>query len=142
MKRAAKIAAGIAALLPVLGIAGLLSSRQICACGDAEMFWAGKLRVSPVTGDPQMVRARILEQLPPGSSVEQVMEFIREASQSPSLHRRCTQARREIACHYPVMTEWFGLKKRGFFVGFALDENGRVADAHVRGYVLWFREPV
>jgi hypothetical protein len=131
----------LAALLPVVAVAGLLSARSLCACGDPEMFWGGKLRMSPVSGDPQKLRAAIFEQLPPGSSAQEVGEFIQRASQSPVLHRRCNDSPREIACHFPVMEEWFGLKKRGFFVRFTMDEKGGLADAAVRGYDLWFEEP-
>jgi len=136
-----KISLALAALAPVVLLAGVLSARSVCACGDAEMFWGGRLRMSPVTGEPQKVRAAILEQLPPGASSPQVQEFINKASQSPAFHRRCVESPREIACHFPVMEEWFGFRKTGFFVRFEMDDKGRLSDAAVRGYRLWFSSP-
>ena len=141
MTRKNKTRLALAALAPAILLAGVLSARSICACGDAEMFWGGKLRMSPVSGEPQKLRAAILEQLPPGASSPQVQAFIDNASQSPAFHRRCVESPREIACHFPVMEEWFGLRKTGFFVRFEMDGKGRLSDAAVRGYRLWFSSP-
>lgn len=141
MKSSTKAIATLAVMVPLVGIAGLASFQSICACGDAEMFWGGKLGVSPVRGDPQEVRAAILKKLPPGSSVEEAHEFISRATQGPGWSQRCNTTPREIACHFPVLEAWWGFRKTGFFVRFVMDEKGRLADASARGYELWFEEP-
>lgn len=141
MTRGKKITAAIAALLPVVGLAGLLSARSVCGCADASYNWSA-MGVQALYGPLDTAQAQLREKLPVGSTAGQVNAFLNSVTHGHAYTNKiCTQAPRTIDCDVLTLEEWWGFRKTGFRVHFVLDAAGRLTDSRIQRYREWFNQP-
>jgi hypothetical protein len=96
--------------------------------------------------DPAVFRKKLLEKLPPESSIIAINKLLAEITVEGDKingHYRdglCKRTLNELSCGFPIREFWWGYKKSGFNLYFTLDGSDRLKDVRVSRYSVWFGE--
>ena len=97
-----------------------------------------------MSDDPKFVRQKLLEHAPRGSRVSDVNAFLAQITtdvvRPDGTYRDglCKKSAAEISCSLPIKEEWWGNLRTGFDLRFMFDNSGRLSDAHVSPWSVWF----
>jgi hypothetical protein len=146
MTKKTTIAGGIAGLSTIIALTGILSVKTLCACTDANTNWSLGLGggAQPMKDDPDLVRGKLLERLPLGSSISEINKFLAfmtvDGDREKGTYREglCVKTPVRLSCKFPVKVEWWGYHRTGFNVYFMLDGKDRLTDARISPYSNWF----
>ena len=126
MKKLAVVALGVSGLAAWIGS----YSTIICGCMDAASNVAFSIGAHPMKSDGATVRGKLLEKLPPGTSFDEVREYVRSVSRGAhSIGDPCVRSSGMLSCRLVVSKSMW--REDGFEMRFALDAANRLSDAQV-----------